>query len=82
MVGCSLQKFWIIDCFEFLLHMQLLVDELFEEVELLVVLGKELTEEVSVGELFFDRGDFGRQLHLVVEPGEDQVHRESKSELD
>lgn len=50
----------------------LLIFEL-REVELLVVLGKKLSEEVAVGEILFEVDDRFRQIDFIVQPRENQI---------
>lgn len=47
----------------------LLIEELIE-VELLVVLGEELSEEVAIAEILFEVGDSFGELNLLIEPVE------------
>ena len=52
-----------------------LVDEQVE-VELLTVLGEQFSEEVAVVEVLLEAGHSSTQLHLIVEPVEQQItHR-------
>ena len=46
----------------------------FVEVQLLVVLGEQLAEEVAVGEVSLEVGDFLRQLHFVIDPLLNEFH--------